>query len=183
MNKNLKLIMMVGIPASGKTTEAMKLLGKPENKGMVRISLDDMRVLLTGKEYFFPAEGFIRASAEFMGRYLLSQGVSVLVDATSLHKSLRKTWIGLARQCNAQAHCYVVDGDIDECLIRNRKRARYVPDDVIVKMSHDMEWPDADEGFDSIMKMNYHRSTHSGAIETIFCEAGTNLNQLISNYE
>lgn len=144
------LTLLVGLPASGKTTFCEKSFN--EEGSPVRISLDDFRKLICGKDYFKPFEPTVHAWAQQTTRYLLSQGHDVVLDATSLTQGLRNIWVSLAREyLGVYTSCIYFDVPFEVCLKRNAERERKVPEDVIKRMSEQLQPPDLDfEDFDSV---------------------------------
>jgi predicted kinase len=142
------MIMLIGLPASGKTTY---LEDHPEDA--VRLSQDDFRMLMTGKEFFLPFEPTVHAWLENTGRYLMSQGYSILIDATSLRVGLRTKWIKLAREYGHETKAIWLDTPYFTCLERNEARDRKVPEDIIKRMSEDFDEPTPAEGFDEIVRV------------------------------
>ena len=85
-----KLICMMGLPRSGKTTAARKLsriLGAPI------VNRDSIRLALHGQRYQKLAEPMVRAIALVMVRALFEAGHRVvIVDETNLRRSTRDFW-------------------------------------------------------------------------------------------
>lgn len=143
-----KMIMLIGLPASGKTTY---LEDHPEDA--VRLSLDDFRKLMTGKDFHKPFEPQAIGWVESTGRYLMSQGYSVIIDATSLRAGLRAKWIGMARECGHETKAIWLDTPYVTCIERNEARDRKVPEDVIIRMASSFEEPTPEEGFDEVVRV------------------------------
>jgi len=140
------LTIFCGLPGSGKTTAYHKnsdtIFG-----GNIRLSLDEFRLLMTGKDFHAPFEPEVHMWSERTTRYLLSQGHDVVVDATFLKKSLRAKWIELAKECKADISCAWMNVPASVCFLRNEKRDKKVPEEVMEKMTEDFEPPSQDEGF------------------------------------
>lgn len=141
-----KLIMMVGIPASGKTTYAKTLA---ERTGAVWLSSDDIRKEFDITKYDAESTKFVFGVLHERMTQALSEGKNVIHDATNV-----KRW-DRAKALNAVprgTHCeaVIMATPVDVCLERNRKRADSVPDYVIEKMVKNFQVPVIGEGFDSI---------------------------------
>jgi|SRR5581483_4743625 len=93
MNKQV-LLLLVGLPASGKSTEAKNL----EAEGWVRVNWDDIRLELN-PEYRFSheTEKQVRRIAEDRALSALAAGKSVVVDNTNLNHRTRERWHQLAQ--------------------------------------------------------------------------------------
>jgi len=148
----MQLIIVVGLPGSGKTTFWKNTTCHPPMA--VRVSLDDFRRVIIGKDYFAPFEPTVHAWTEQTVRYLLSQGFSVYLDATSIRRGLRAKYIRLAKEYGAETVCYEMKTSYHTCLERNKQRERVVPEEVIRRMSEDYEEPTIDEGFDRIFAVS-----------------------------
>lgn len=139
------LTMMVGLPGSGKTTYL-----ETHRVGGIRLSLDDFRLLMTGREFFPPFEPMAAAWLEATGRYLLSHGYNIVIDTTSLKASLRRKWTGIAKEYGASTRAICMDTSYADCLERNAGRDRKVPEEILRRMSEDFEEPTGAEGWDTI---------------------------------
>ena len=85
MKKNLKVIVLVGAPGSGKTTWAKSFL--EENKEYVRISRDDYRLMLRNETYCsVKVEEAISTMVEESIMTALDNKLNVIVDATHVRK-------------------------------------------------------------------------------------------------
>ena len=138
--------MMVGIPASGKTTYARALA---EHTGAVWLSSDDIRKEFDITKYDADSTKFVFGVLHERMTQALSEGKNVIHDATNV-----KRW-DRAKALNAVprgTHCeaVIMATPVDVCLERNRKRADSVPDYVIEKMVKNFQVPVLGEGFDSI---------------------------------
>lgn len=89
------LIMMVGLPRSGKTTQA-KELSKAHEAPIV--CPDDIRLALHGHNYISSAEDFVWATAKLMVRALFMSHDVVILDACNNTKKRRNEWISLKWQ-------------------------------------------------------------------------------------
>jgi len=126
-----KLILLVGIPASGKST----LAGKLVKKGYYIINADTIRLELYGNELEQgnPQDVF----AMFFERLeaLMKDEKDIVVDNTNLKPAHRKQIIDRGRKFGYQdIQLWVLDVPLELCLKRNAERQRQVADDVIASM-------------------------------------------------
>ncbi len=123
-----RLILLVGVPGSGKTTLAQNLV----SKGFDRLCADDIRLELYGDaaQQGDPKRVF----AIFFERFetLLKEGKNIVVDNMNVKLEHRQQITAMARNSNyTNIQIWVLDVPLDICLARNRKRERQVPEDVI----------------------------------------------------
>lgn len=124
-----KLLMLKGLPGSGKTTHAMEL----EDKGWVRVNKDDIR-----KEYYpdytHKDEKNVVKDEDLGIIQALLCGHSVVVDDTNLNPKHRQRLSQLAEEHGADFEVLFIDTPLEECIKRNRKRANSVPMEAILGM-------------------------------------------------
>lgn len=135
MPKN-KLVLMCGLPRSGKSTWVKK-----HSKEYVVVSPDEIRDKIFGHQFHRNAEPFVWAFAEGMVRLLLSQGKSVIIDATNLNYETRKTWFDIAIANKVKYDLVWIKTPLKECIKRNNGSARKVPEDILVRMALIFENP------------------------------------------
>ena len=139
--------LLVGIPASGKSTLAKRLA---RSKNALILSTDTIRTIL----YNSPeVQGNWTDIERVLHNLLLkcvSQNKSVIVDATHTLRAHRKTLLTISKQINWT--CIHLKTSLDLCHKRNLKRSRVVPKDVINSMHQNLlnEPPTLSEGFNHI---------------------------------
>ena len=128
-----KMVLMVGIPGSGKSTFYKKIL-EPD---YVRVNLDTLKT---------------RARESALISRCFSEGKSFAIDDTNVTKELREGFISQAKTHGYQVIGYFMRSSVKECVARNHKRtgAARVPDQVVANMSNRLELPSWDEGFDEL---------------------------------
>lgn len=142
-----KLILLVGIPGSGKTTYAQEYART--HNDVVHLSSDLIRAELYGDESIQgdPAEVFSLMQKRAVDA--LKSANSVLYDATNM---TRKDRAGIIAVCPiyAQIEAHVIWAPIETCIERDANRDRTVGLAVIDKMLNRFQAPYYDEGFDDI---------------------------------
>lgn len=126
-----KLIVLIGVPGSGKTTLALKIA----EKGFHYLNADSIRLELYGneieqgdKEEVFSI--FFQRLESAMG-----EGKNIIIDNTNLNPKQRKPIIDRAEKYEYQdVQLWLLDIPLDVCLERNKSRERVVPEDIIANM-------------------------------------------------
>ena len=139
--------LLVGIPASGKSTLAKRLA---RSKNALVLSTDTIRTLLYGSPL---VQGSWMDISRVLHRLLLksvSQNKSVVIDATHTLKAHRQILLTLSNKINWT--CIYLKTDLDVCHKRNIERARTVPRTVIDSMYQNLlrEPPTKAEGFNHV---------------------------------
>jgi predicted kinase len=139
-----RLIVLVGLPGSGKSTWA-------ERQGYTVLSSDVMRGLLIDD----PANQNIHGRVFGALRYLLRHRMELqrpvtCLDATNLTRRDRKAWIKMAELYGCVPEAVFLDVPVEECLRRNAARGRMVPEEAIRMMAAKLAVPTVEEGFQSV---------------------------------
>lgn len=146
------LIIMVGPPASGKTTLAKHISSHFDNYKIV--SPDEIRKELTGD-----ASNQEKNPEVFDIVYkrlieYLDDGFNVIYDATNCRTTYRMKIINATKGYYSKLVCICFNTPISICLDMNSKRSRVVPEYVIEKMYFTLHKhaPNIFEGYDIIIK-------------------------------
>lgn len=87
---SLVLIMLIGLPRSGKSTEAARL---HKEHGYPIVCPDAIRLALHGQRFVASAEEMVWATAKLMVRSLFRAGHgTVVLDATNISRARRDLW-------------------------------------------------------------------------------------------
>ena len=131
-----KLIITVGPAGCGKSTYIKRFY-----KNIMVINMDSVRGWLS----LDPADPLqSRLAYDYCIPILknaLQSGKSVVWDATSIKSENRKGIINLARKSNAKVKIIFFDTPLSTILKRNRKRARTVPEEAIIRQWKNIEPP------------------------------------------
>lgn len=126
----VKLILTRGIPASGKTTWAVRWVAvDPDNR--VRVNRDDLRANMYNK-YHGVDEQAVTVAQHAAVKALLKAGKSVVVDDTNLKSANVKTLMKLGLSAGAEVEFQDFEIDVDAAYIRDKNRTRSVGLDVIM---------------------------------------------------
>ena len=139
------MIVLVGVPGSGKSTWA-----KAQNCQV--LSSDDFRHMLCGDETNQNIHQQVFAAMRHILRARLETAqATTIIDATNLRVRGRRPWIQMARKFGARVEAMYFDVPPAVALERNELRERRVPPEVIHKMYETMQLPTVGEGFDEVM--------------------------------
>lgn len=134
----LSLLMLTGLPASGKSTYAKEL----EGAGWFRVNYDKMRWYASdgsAVEYKFSRdnEKKIKLAGQQAAVAALKAGINVVVDNTNLTAGVEDYWRSIAVLCGAGFLRVEFPTDLDECIRRNKTRVGWarVPRPVIERMA------------------------------------------------
>lgn len=125
-----KLIMLKGLPASGKSTYAKELA----DSGYIRVNKDDLRSMLNNSSWSKANEKRVIKIRDYIISESLYEDKSVVVDDTNfaeVHKTRLKE---LASKYGAKFETKFFNTPLEECIKRDEKRANSVGSSVIIKM-------------------------------------------------
>lgn len=128
-----KVLFLKGLPASGKSTYAKKLVSDFPNK-YKRINKDDLRSMLDCSHWSKGNEEFVIFTRNSMARMALELGYDVIIDDTNLHPTHKETMMLIASDCGAEFEEVVFDTPVTECVERDSKRENPVGAKVIFNM-------------------------------------------------
>lgn len=142
------LILLVGVPGSGKTTYAKNYIPNYP-KHSIHLSSDLIRKELYGDESIQgnPAEVFSLMQKRAVEA--LNNGYDVLYDATNVTRKDRASIIGICPKF-AKIEAHIIWAPIETCIERDAARERTVGKAVIDKMLKRFQAPYYDEGIDEI---------------------------------
>jgi predicted kinase len=114
-----KLLMLKGLPASGKSTYAKELV---KEQGFVRVNKDDLRAMLHGSKHTKGNEAQTLRIRDAVIADSLHNGRNVVVDDTNLNPIHEQVLRELAAQFNAQFAFKFFDVSVAECIERDLRR-------------------------------------------------------------
>lgn len=148
-----KLIVLVGLSGSGKSTYAAKLLDEFENDGKsaVVISSDSVRDVVWGSRRIQDNPAFIFEICQKSIVQNLHIGRNVIFDATNLRFKDRMNLLEMIEPIeDVICECHVVVTKLEECIDNDMYREFSVGEEVIQKQVRKFQIPFEEEGWDDI---------------------------------
>jgi predicted kinase len=138
------LVVLVGAPASGKSTWA-----RSNARGAVVVGQDELIDAITPGGFDHEYRPVYTAAEDAIARAALSEGHAVIVDRTNRTRVHRKRWLDLAREAGCPAVAVLMAATVDECRERNARRTdqRRLSDERMRRMLAAFEPVTEDEGF------------------------------------
>jgi predicted kinase len=129
-----KLIINIGLPASGKSTESENRILADGNT--VRINKDLLRTMLHFDKFTGKNEGLTRDASRTLAKQFLANGTNVIIDDTNLNPGTKQSWVDLAKECDAKIeYLDMTHVSVEECIKRDSVRDKKVGRHVIEKMA------------------------------------------------
>ncbi|MBL8231255.1 MAG: AAA family ATPase [Bryobacterales bacterium] len=140
-----RILLLVGLPASGKSTWASQ-------QGLPVLSSDEIRRLLLDD---VTDQRWNRRVFQLL-RNLLKQRIEAgrpvtCVDATHLTRAERRPYLAIAEIYGCEVEAVYFDVPLPVCKARNNARSRVVPEDVMDRMASRLVAPSIEEGFDKVI--------------------------------
>ena len=154
-----ELIMLCGVPTSGKSTYVEKLKKMKYWENSVVLSTDDYiekeakRMGLTYNQIFDDAIGDATRELELQLNMAKDKGKDIIWDQTNLSvKSRRKKLLKLPSFYRRSVVYFEVS--LEEALERNKHReGKFIPESILKRMWHQFEIPTRNEDFDYVEKV------------------------------
>ncbi len=135
MSELPRLVVMVGLPRSGKSTVVRELY---QPKGYAVVNPDSVRLALHGQAFVPSAEPLVWAVVELMVDALLLAGSRVVVDATNSTAKRREMWV------RRGAKFHMLGTPAVKCIERARAGGNENLVPIIQRMSDAFECPKSD---------------------------------------
>lgn len=129
----MKLKMMSGLPASGKTTLARKMVKDGGSAG--RVNRDDLRAMLFNSEWTGKRESIVVACEKAIAKVLVEHEHVAIIDDTNLTPKHREMWSGFSKENGVTFETHEFGEDLLTCIERDSKREKPVGEAVITRMA------------------------------------------------
>jgi len=140
-----RIVLAIGLPGSGKSAYLAR-------RGITALSSDFLRKLLFDNPADQRLPHLVFGALRHLLRLRLLAGRRVsYVDATNLTRADRRHFFRIAEQFSCVVDAIYFDVPLEECLERNRRRSRRVPDEALRRMAGKLEPPTLAEGFRRII--------------------------------
>ena len=139
--------MMIGLPASGKSTKAQEY-AKAYNATI--FSSDALRKELYGDESIQGDNTKLFNTLHRQIKTHLKNGYSAIFDATNISYKKRMAFLSELKNISCNKICVLMATPYEECLKRNAEREHKVPENVIERMYRSIDIPWYYEGWDDI---------------------------------
>jgi predicted kinase len=138
------VILAIGLPGSGKSSWFKRNNITPLSSDMLRQLLFD-----DTQEQRFQDLVFSNLRSMLKARLIARRPLNY-VDATNLTPHERANWIKLAKDYGYEVQAVYFDVPLEVCLERNRRRQRFVDEDVMRRMAGKLRPPTFEEGFSKV---------------------------------
>jgi predicted kinase len=153
--------MMVGLPASGKSTIANEIGNN------IILSSDDLREKLFGDINNQDGNDIVFETLHKLIKYYLSRNISIIYDATNINYKQRMELLKELRNIDCYKECILAATPYKKCLQQSGQRERQVPKYVIEKMYKNFYIPQYYEGWDNI-QIIYNDDEYKFSIHELF---------------
>jgi len=141
-----KITLMCGLPRSGKSTWI-----KNNKTNEVVVSADDIRYLVYNQQFWGDGEPLMWSIRGMMLKYLMQQGVDIIIDETNTMSERRQPIIKMAKKYGYYIIGNTIEGIwVDTCIARAKEINQDYLIPVIERMAAQFELPKIDEGFDEL---------------------------------
>lgn len=139
-----RIVVLIGLPGSGKSTYLEKL-------GLKGLSSDAVRGLLADDETDQSIHREVFATLRYLLRRRLALGRPVTyMDATHLTPRERRPYIKIGQLYGCAVEALFFDVPLDVCRQRNQGRSRVVPEEALERMAAKLVPPTVEEGFSTV---------------------------------
>lgn len=130
-----KLLIMRGLPGSGKSTKAKEFV---DSGNYIRVNRDLLREMLHNNKWSGKNEGITVDAEKAMVQVALKSGKNVVVDDTNLNPAVMQMWRDVAKEYGMQFEIANIKTPLEECIRRDAERSHTIGRDKIVGFA--LQW-------------------------------------------
>lgn len=154
--KKATLIMLGGVPGSGKSYVAQYIKEQLKNKKVKIVNTDEVRYSLTGDYGDFSQDGKVFYTCIDMAIKYLNKGYTVIWDSTNTNCIMRgkikiKITYNVKSNVNIKNYFIYIDKPLEECLENNKNRDRVCPEDFIERLYYRQDVPQHEEYMGNVL--------------------------------
>ena len=127
-----KILVLMGLPASGKSSFAAKFIA--DNPSYRRVNKDSIREMLNFSEWTRKGESLIQNVRDAIIHEILTSGYNVIVDDTNLQQVHIDRFEQIAEYYNCELYFKYFNVSVEECINRDAQRVGRVGEDVIRRL-------------------------------------------------
>ena len=174
-----RLVLMVGIPGSGKSTFATRFCTHEIKYGhsCEIVSRDKIRfALIQGDEGYFSHENTVWEKYVAQAANSLKINEITILDATHLNTASRKKIINAIKEIyweeDIELEAVVLNENVLTCLDRNKERTgrAYVPENIIYNINYQLTFPYKEENFNKVVLASWNEEILDYDVEVIIEE-------------
>jgi predicted kinase len=147
------LIMLIGLPRSGKSTYTKNLVEESRG-GVAVISADTIRKILYGQCFYADGEPLMWSIRDVFLKSLMESGTDIVIDETNINYKNRGKAIGLALKHGYEVDAVWIETPVKICEERAMDTAQSELIPVINRMATQFQRPMPAEGFRSIVRVD-----------------------------
>ncbi len=150
---NTSVVMLIGVPGSGKSHLAEKIRSRHPHSTEI-ISPDLIRQALYGNTVIQGQWSDVWQEVQTAFASAARRQKTVIYDATNYQRAYRQDMINLAQRCGFRRVTGIwLNVPLWICLSRNEFRSRQVPEEIIIEMYRHLVFnpPTLDEGFAALL--------------------------------
>ena len=153
MTRPILCHLLVGLPASGKSTFAQQLNQQIPNS--VIISTDAIRTRLYGDEQIQGDWNHIENIVIEQVRLAITYKQIAIYDATNVRRAWRNSFLDKVSDLNSEWIAWWIKTPVNVCKYRNKRRLRQVPNHIINTYYDDIQEspPTVEEGFIAVKEI------------------------------